>query len=101
MKTIHVTVSSEEYETLQQAAQVRNCSIDELVRQAVAMLQSSLTSAPQPRLTELPILPGHRPLAPLPSRSELYDELFGLDRRIGHLASMSPQKNERLTPIKG
>ena len=25
----------------------------------------------------------------------------GLDRRIGHLASMSPQKNERLTPIKG
>ena len=26
---------------------------------------------------------------------------FGLDRRIGHLASMSPQKNERLTPIKG
>ena len=26
---------------------------------------------------------------------------LGLDRRIGHLASMSPQKNERLTPIKG
>ena len=26
---------------------------------------------------------------------------IGLDRRIGHLASMSPQKNERLTPIKG
>ena len=31
----------------------------------------------------------------------IYVVFAGLDRRIGHLASMSPQKNERLTPIKG
>ena len=29
-----------------------------------------------------------------------YDPI-GLDHGIGHLASMSPQKNERLTPNKG
>jgi hypothetical protein len=27
--------------------------------------------------------------------------LIGLDQGIGHLASMSPQKNERLNPKKG
>ena len=26
---------------------------------------------------------------------------FGLDHGIGHFASMSPQNNEQLTPIKG
>jgi hypothetical protein len=29
------------------------------------------------------------------------DEQLGLDHGIGHFASMSPQNNEQLTPIKG
>ena len=32
---------------------------------------------------------------------ELWIVKIGLDHGIGHLASMSPQKNERLLPSKG
>ncbi len=31
----------------------------------------------------------------------VWHPLYGLDQGIGHLASMSPQKNERLNPHKG
>lgn len=30
----------------------------------------------RPPLRELPLLTGHRPLQPLPSRSETFDEIF-------------------------
>jgi hypothetical protein len=38
------------------------------------------------------------PLTPL---IDIVYPFFGLDHGIGHLASMSPQKNERLLPSKG
>ena len=30
----------------------------------------------RPRLTDLPVLAGHRPLGELPTRAEVYDEMF-------------------------
>jgi Ribbon-helix-helix protein, copG family len=75
MKTISLTVSPEDYEAFRQAARARHCSIAQLIRDAMAFYRAEKLPHTTP-LTELPILPGHRPCGALPSRVEIYTEIF-------------------------
>jgi Ribbon-helix-helix protein, copG family len=75
MRTISIAVSSEEYEAFRQAARARHCSVAQLIRDAMAFDRTEQLQRATP-LTELPTLPGHCPLGPLPNRAELYAEIF-------------------------
>lgn len=75
MKTISVSVSEGDYEAFRQAAKESDRSIAQLIREAMARFRASELEA-RTALRDVPVLPGHRPLGPLPDRSELYDEIF-------------------------
>jgi hypothetical protein len=75
MKTISIAVSPEDYEVFRRVARTRQCSIAQLIREAMVFYRVEHLQKTTP-LTELPILPGHRPLGALPSRAEIYTELF-------------------------
>jgi hypothetical protein len=75
MKTISLAVSEADYEAFRQAAKVKNRPVAQLIREAMAYYRKEKLEARTP-LTDLPLLPGHRPLQALPARDELYDELF-------------------------
>ena len=57
------------------AAQEEGRSIAQLIREAMAFYRRERLEQ-KPRLTDLPVLPGPRPRSALPSRDELYDELY-------------------------
>lgn len=65
------------------AARARNRSAAQLIREAMAFYRAEKLEE-RPRLTELPVLAGHRQLGELPNRAEVYEEMFsgdeGLDR---------------------
>jgi hypothetical protein len=46
-----------------------------LLRDAITLVQHEKNEIKTP-LRDLPILPGHRPLGGLPSRADLYEEMF-------------------------
>src|SRR5712691_2448686 len=75
MKTISVAISPEDYEVFRQAARARRCSIAQLIRDAMAFYRLEKLQQATP-LMELPTLPGHRPRGPVPSRAEIYAEIF-------------------------
>ena len=75
MKTISLSVSEDDYETFRDAARDSARSIAQLIREAMAFYREERLR-PRTRLEEVPVLPGHRPLGDLPSRAELYDEIF-------------------------
>ncbi len=75
MKTISVAISPEDYEVFRQVARARQCSIAQLIREAMAFYRTEQLQKATP-LTELPTLPGHRPRGALPSRAEIYTEIF-------------------------
>lgn len=75
MRTISVTVSDGDYERFREAAAAEDRSIAQLIREAMALYRAERLDRRTP-LEELPILLGHRPLLPLPSRAELYEEVF-------------------------
>lgn len=75
MKTISVSVSESDYEAFRKAAGERDRSIAQLIRDAMARFRETELE-PRTRLEAVPVLPGHRALLELPSRSELYDEIF-------------------------
>ncbi len=75
MRTISVAVSESDYETFRRAARARNRSAAQLIREAMAFFRVEKLKE-RPRLTDLPVLAGHRPLGEMPSRAELYDEMF-------------------------
>jgi hypothetical protein len=76
MKTISVSVSKSDYEAFRIAANKQNRSIALLIREAMAEYRVSKLEE-KTRLTDLPVLPGHRVISEPPSREELYDEMFG------------------------
>ncbi len=81
MKTISVAVSEEDYEAFRHAAGEGDRSIAQLIREAMALYREERLERRTP-LRSLRVLAGHRPTAPLPSREELYDEVFA-DRHRG------------------
>jgi hypothetical protein len=76
MKTISLSVSDEEYAKFQQISAHIDRPVAQLIRAAMVHYRTTVLE-PKERLTELPLLYGHRPTAPLPGRAELYDEVFG------------------------
>jgi len=76
MKTISVSVSTEDYEAFRRGARRGKRPIAQLIREAMAFYRKERLEE-KSRLLELPALVGHRPLSNLPGRDELYDEIFG------------------------
>jgi hypothetical protein len=76
MKTISVSVSEDDYTDFQKLAAERRLPVARLIRQAMAHYLETVL-AQKPRLTELPVFVGHRPLGPPPDRAEIYEEEFG------------------------
>lgn len=75
MKAISVSVSEDDYEEFRRVAEQEGRPIAQLIREAMAMYRE-LRLQQKPRLAELPRLIGHKPVGALPSRSELYDEIY-------------------------
>ncbi len=75
MKTISIAVSESDYEVFRRAARQREQPIAQLIRDAMRRFRETELE-PRSPLRETPVLAGHRPLGELPSRSELYDEMF-------------------------
>ena len=75
MKTISLSVSEDDYEAFRQASKRERRPIAQLIREAMVVYREERLGTRMP-LTDLPVLAGHRQLAPLPSRVELYDEVF-------------------------
>jgi hypothetical protein len=75
MKTISLAVSEADYERFREAAKAENRPIAQLIREAMALYREQKLEAASP-LTSLPVLAGHRPVQALPTRDEVYDEVF-------------------------
>lgn len=76
MKTISVSVSTEDYEAFRRSARRSKRPIVQLIREAMAFYRKERLEEKR-RLLDLAALVGHRPLSNLPGRAELYDEIFG------------------------
>lgn len=75
MKSISLSVSEEDYEAFRAAAEREGQSIAALIRDAMSFYRRERLQA-RPPLERLPVLAGHQPLTPLPSRATVYDEMF-------------------------
>ena len=75
MRTLRVTVSDSEYDALQKVADARDRSVEQLIQETLASFQRETAGVRKP-LRDLPLFPGHRPVADLPSRADLYEEIF-------------------------
>jgi hypothetical protein len=74
-KSISLSVSGSDYAAFQQAAQAQGRPVAQLIREAMAVYRAEHLERRRP-LRELPRLVGHKPVRPLPSRGETYDEIF-------------------------
>jgi len=81
MKTISVSVLKEDYDAFRRGARRRKLSIAQLIREAMAYYREQRLEE-KPRLAELPVLVGHRPLSALPGRDEVYDEIYSGEARV-------------------
>lgn len=75
MKTISIAVSISDYEAFRRAAKQQNRPIAQLIRDAMVEYRAN-TLASKTRLTQIPVLAGHRPVGSLPARLDVYDEVF-------------------------
>ena len=75
MKTISVGVLDADYESFRQASKTQGRSIAQLIREAMALYRREHIERRTP-LRDVPTLAGHRLVADLPARDELYDEIF-------------------------
>lgn len=75
MKAISVAVSEEDYEEFRSVANREGRSIAQLIREAMALYRETKMKR-RPPLHDLPQLVGHQLVAALPSRSEIYDEIY-------------------------
>ncbi len=75
MKTISLSVSKVDYAAFRRASRRLQRSIAQLIREAMALYREERLEQ-KGRLSELPVVVGHRPLGPLPTRAEVYDEMF-------------------------
>jgi hypothetical protein len=78
MRALHLTVTDSEYEAFQRAAEAAHRPMEQLLREAMAAVWHEETERKTP-LRDLPALSGHRPLGDLPSRADLYDEMFSAE----------------------
>jgi hypothetical protein len=76
MKTISVSVSSQDYEAFRRSARRSKRSIAQLIREAMAFYREERLDQ-KSRLAELPALAGPRAVSSLPGKAELYEEIFG------------------------
>ena len=79
MKMISIAVSEDDYEAFREASRRGEGSIAQLIREAMALFREERLR-PRTPLREVPALPGHRALGELPSRAEVYDEIYGEGR---------------------
>jgi len=86
MKTISVGVSEVDYEAFREAARRTDRSIAQLIREAMTRYRETELEPRRP-LRSVPVLSGHRSAGRLPSRSDLYDEIF--DSRAGEASGVS------------
>jgi hypothetical protein len=75
MKTISVAVSESDYEAFRRAARAQHRPIAQLIREALATYREEKLEAKTP-LVKLPILESHHLISRLPSRAEIYEEIF-------------------------
>jgi hypothetical protein len=75
MRTISLGVLEEDYDAFKEAARRQGRPVAQLIREAMALYRSQQLER-RTRLEDLSVLPGHRPIAPLPTRDEIYDEVF-------------------------
>lgn len=75
MKVISVSISEDDYESFRKAATNQGRSIAQMIREAMALYRAEHLER-RPPLREVPVLVGHKPVSGLPSRSELYDDIF-------------------------
>jgi len=84
MRALRVTVSDSEYDALERVAAAQRQTVEQLIRAALVAVRSGGAQARKP-LLELPLLPGHRPLTELPTRADLYEEMFSAEGGGGSL----------------
>jgi hypothetical protein len=81
MKTISVSVSKADYEVFRRASKRLQRSIAQLIREAMSLYREERLEQ-KDRLLELPVVVGHRPLRALPTRAEVYDEMFDAPKGV-------------------
>ena len=81
MKTISVAVSESDYEAFRRAARARHRPVAQLIREALVAYRAERLKAQTP-LIELPILAGHCLISDMPSRTEIYEEIFSETQTI-------------------
>lgn len=74
MKAISLAVSESDYEAFRRAAERDGRSIAHLIREAMAVYRVERLQE-RTRLKDFPVLVGHRPVAKLPTRDEVWDEI--------------------------
>jgi uncharacterized protein (DUF1778 family) len=75
MKTISVSVSPDDYEAFRRAAKTRGTPIAQLIREAMVHYRAEKL-VERVRLTAVPVFAGHRSVRSLPSRHQVYAEVF-------------------------
>jgi len=75
MKTISLAVLESDYEAFREAAKTRRRSIAQLIREAMEFYRAERLES-KPRLEDLPAIVGPRSKGRLPTRFEVYDEIF-------------------------
>jgi hypothetical protein len=75
MRTISLAVLESDYEAFKEAAKEQGRSAAQLIREAMTFFRQHRLQKREP-LRALPVLSAHRPIGNLPSRAELYDEVF-------------------------
>lgn len=75
MRTISVSVLDTDYESFRRASTAQGRPIAQLIREAMSLYRREHIE-PRTPLRQVPILPGHRLVAELPTREDLYDEAF-------------------------
>ena len=75
MKTISLSVLKSDYEAYKRAAAEKGRSVAQLIREAMALYRAEKLEQ-RPPLVDLPVFPGHRPCGELPSRDEVWEEMF-------------------------
>ncbi len=78
MKTLRVVVSDSEFQALRKVAVARDRSVEDLIRETMTSIQRGVIETGK-TLRDLPLLLGHRPVADLPSRSDLYEDVFSYE----------------------
>lgn len=80
MKTLSVKLPDAEYKALERAALEKERSLAQLVREVLRAYQDRSREKSEPRLTDLPLFEGRHPIGDLPSRAELYEDMWRAER---------------------